>query len=190
MATYTVAHACGHDHDYQLVGKHADRDRKIKWLEKQACQACAKKDAGPVAYVRIVGGVFPLVDIAVVNSYVIREPLKAHGYEFRREACVLSDSHDLLTQMMARPQPGWCCTIEGDRQYVADQLEVELTWLQEQEIPCKIVDGLAAMVAAVVEGRPDFVGVGPTHDPNPTTVRFGPMVSRLLGYDPSPEQPK
>lgn len=40
MANYTVRHNCGHDEAINLVGKHADRERKIGWMEKQDCRAC------------------------------------------------------------------------------------------------------------------------------------------------------
>lgn len=29
MAKYTVTHTCGHDHEYQLIGKHTERERMI-----------------------------------------------------------------------------------------------------------------------------------------------------------------
>lgn len=43
MAKYTVTHTCGHEHEYQLIGKHTERERKIEWLEKQDCPTCRRK---------------------------------------------------------------------------------------------------------------------------------------------------
>lgn len=42
MAKYTVNHSCGHDEVVQLVGKHAERDRKLAWLATQDCSECRK----------------------------------------------------------------------------------------------------------------------------------------------------
>lgn len=43
MAKYTVTHACGHDHTYQLYGPNRERERKIAWLAEQDCPECAKR---------------------------------------------------------------------------------------------------------------------------------------------------
>lgn len=44
MAQYTVDHACGHSQTHQLYGKHAERDRKIEWLETTVCRECFKAE--------------------------------------------------------------------------------------------------------------------------------------------------
>jgi hypothetical protein len=44
MAHYTISHACGHDHVYNLFGKASDRDRKSEWLTGKVCPACQKAD--------------------------------------------------------------------------------------------------------------------------------------------------
>jgi len=43
MAQYTVQHACGHEHTYNLFGKMSERERKIEWLSEQECPACRRK---------------------------------------------------------------------------------------------------------------------------------------------------
>lgn len=43
MSKYTVTHTCGHEHEYNLFGKHVDRDRKIEWLSGQECPECRRK---------------------------------------------------------------------------------------------------------------------------------------------------
>lgn len=43
MAKYTVTHTCGHEVEYQLFGKHTERDRKIEWLSGQECPECRRK---------------------------------------------------------------------------------------------------------------------------------------------------
>lgn len=43
MAKYTVTHICGHEREYQIYGKHTERDRKIAWLAGQECPACRRK---------------------------------------------------------------------------------------------------------------------------------------------------
>lgn len=43
MAKYTVTHTCGHEVEYQLYGKHTERDRKIEWLSGQECPECRRK---------------------------------------------------------------------------------------------------------------------------------------------------
>lgn len=40
MAKYTITHACGHTEDVNLFGKHADRERKIAYLESIDCRSC------------------------------------------------------------------------------------------------------------------------------------------------------
>jgi Ni,Fe-hydrogenase I small subunit len=44
MAKYTVTHFCDHEVEYQLVGPHKERDRKIAWLEGQNCPDCRKAE--------------------------------------------------------------------------------------------------------------------------------------------------
>ena len=45
MAKYNVTYKCGCEGEVQLVGKHADRDRKLAWLTTQQCRACESKAA-------------------------------------------------------------------------------------------------------------------------------------------------
>lgn len=40
MAKYTITHTCGHTEEVNLFGKHADRERKIAYLESIDCRAC------------------------------------------------------------------------------------------------------------------------------------------------------
>jgi hypothetical protein len=40
MAKYQVEHSCGHPETHDLLGKSADRERKIAWLERHPCAAC------------------------------------------------------------------------------------------------------------------------------------------------------
>lgn len=40
MAKYTITHACGHTDEVNLFGKHAERERKIAYLESIDCRAC------------------------------------------------------------------------------------------------------------------------------------------------------
>lgn len=40
MAKYTITHACGHTEEVNLFGKHADRERKIAYLESIECKDC------------------------------------------------------------------------------------------------------------------------------------------------------
>lgn len=42
MAKYTITNTCGHDYEYNLFGPGRDRDRKIAWLEGQACLRCRR----------------------------------------------------------------------------------------------------------------------------------------------------
>lgn len=49
MAKYTVTHTCGHEREYQLYGKHTERDRKIEWLSGQECPECRRKAEEEVA---------------------------------------------------------------------------------------------------------------------------------------------
>lgn len=44
MAKYDVTHSCGHEVCHQLVGKHADRERKIEWLESVPCLECKREE--------------------------------------------------------------------------------------------------------------------------------------------------
>lgn len=50
MGKEIVTHSCGHTVTHDLYGKHADRDRKVAWLETVPCQECsARAAAGPNA---------------------------------------------------------------------------------------------------------------------------------------------
>ncbi len=40
MGKYVITHVCGHTEEVNLFGKHADRERKIKYLESIDCRAC------------------------------------------------------------------------------------------------------------------------------------------------------
>jgi len=40
MAKYTIIHTCGHTSERQLVGKHSERESKIKWFGGQDCPQC------------------------------------------------------------------------------------------------------------------------------------------------------
>lgn len=40
MAKYTVKHSCGHAQTHQLYGRHAERERKLEWLETTLCSDC------------------------------------------------------------------------------------------------------------------------------------------------------
>ncbi|MDR1496978.1 MAG: hypothetical protein LBS59_00995 [Puniceicoccales bacterium] len=42
MSKYQIVHSCGHDHTYNLLGKHNDRDRKAEWLADQPCPECRR----------------------------------------------------------------------------------------------------------------------------------------------------
>ncbi len=43
MAKYSVTHTCGHTQTHGLVGKNADRERKLAWLATTECTECWKK---------------------------------------------------------------------------------------------------------------------------------------------------
>ncbi len=44
MAKYTVIHSCGHEVVHHLLGKQADRLRKIEWMESQLCPECYREE--------------------------------------------------------------------------------------------------------------------------------------------------
>lgn len=44
MAKYDVKFSCGHTGEVELIGKHEDRRRKIKYFEENGlCKECYKK---------------------------------------------------------------------------------------------------------------------------------------------------
>ena len=43
MAKYTITHSCGCERTYNIIGKHTDRESKIKWLSEQDCPDCKRK---------------------------------------------------------------------------------------------------------------------------------------------------
>ncbi len=45
MAKYNVTYKCGHEEEMQLVGKHADRDRKIAYYKTIDCPKCRAEQA-------------------------------------------------------------------------------------------------------------------------------------------------
>lgn len=43
MAKYDITHTCGHTSIYNIVGKVADRDGKVSWLESKPCRDCERR---------------------------------------------------------------------------------------------------------------------------------------------------
>lgn len=40
----TITHACGHTEEIVVLGKRADREKKIAWLEAQLCAECRARE--------------------------------------------------------------------------------------------------------------------------------------------------
>lgn len=108
----------------------------------------------------------------------------ARGYRFAREAVCVYRGNDLLKAATSRPAAAWQKTWRGDAEYVAAAAEAELAWYAQQGWEVVVRSGLAALGMVVVEGRADLVGAAPTRDEAAAAVRWGPLMRRLLGYDP------
>lgn len=74
MANYTINYACGHGSiSKQLYGKHAERDRKIEWMEaNMVCPACFKAQktdedaaAKKIGKICLVPALEPIISIEV-----------------------------------------------------------------------------------------------------------------------------
>lgn len=54
MAKYTVTHACGHQVEAQLFGKHVDRERRMTAMRAEDCPACRAAGSDLVGSVKQV----------------------------------------------------------------------------------------------------------------------------------------
>lgn len=115
MAKYSVTRSCGHTETVSLDGKVSERTRRLDWEATRTCLACYKDSAPPPKLTAIVyppSQISPSRDdwqirvrIAVINSYAVREQLKARGYRYETDAH-WRDALGLKTV------PGWVKEVE------------------------------------------------------------------------------
>lgn len=68
MAKYTVKHACGHEREYQLFGKHSDRESRLEWLATQDCPVCARLSEAKKNAEAIAGTQFAEIENTVLEG--------------------------------------------------------------------------------------------------------------------------
>lgn len=160
MAKYKVTFSCGHTDTVELGGKHAERERKLKWLsENGSCKDCYREEQrakGPLFWAR------PVADgcevICYQNSYEIKGDLAALGFTFCDEVWGPDDRRSLLSLKM--PRKGWhrIYRYESESDYLA--LEQISAFISDRGYPCKIKENYslsASIIASIVEGRPDLL---------------------------------
>lgn len=78
MAQYTVKFSCGHTETVHLIGKHTDRERKIKWYEEQGCCSECRRE------LRMAEPIKARISYSIKeNSYVVI--LSGHTYDRKDE---------------------------------------------------------------------------------------------------------
>ena len=70
MAKYTINYQCGHSEEIQLFGPHADRERKIAYLETKKCPHCINAEI--LASTDLVGS-----EKQILWAHKIRETFKS-----------------------------------------------------------------------------------------------------------------
>lgn len=152
MSKYTVRHSCGHDREYQLFGKAAERERKLDWLATLPCPRCRNEAEGPIAYVtRHLHDGADQATIDIVNSFAVKDVLKSRGYRFGKERVVRYEGSDLLKAATIPPVPAWFINLEPQ------QIDDELGWIREQGWAVVERSGLLSAFGAVLEGKSEAV---------------------------------
>jgi hypothetical protein len=97
MAQYNIVYACGHTGSINLIGKTAERERKLQWMASQKCPKCsgevkwakAQADTTPVTIeIHSTSGNVAFHDnpqivlLAKGGTYQRREDLRALGFNF------------------------------------------------------------------------------------------------------------
>lgn len=68
MAKYTVKHTCGHEQEYQLFGKHSERERRLEWLATQDCPNCRRAAEEKKNAEAIAGSPFAEIENTVLSG--------------------------------------------------------------------------------------------------------------------------
>lgn len=100
MAKYTVTHTCGHQHEYQLYGKHTERDRKIAWLEGQDCPACKRAAEEEAAKAATEGMELPELE-GSVKQVAWANTIRAQFIEEARENKAITDVSKAIAVLTA-----------------------------------------------------------------------------------------
>lgn len=100
MAKYTITHTCGHDHEYQLYGKHTERDRKIAWLEGQDCPACKRAAEEEAAKAATEGMELPELE-GSVKQVAWANTIRAQFIEEARENEAITDVSKAIAVLTA-----------------------------------------------------------------------------------------
>ena len=156
MAKYTVSYSCGHTMSVQLYGPTQERYRKIAYYEGGICPECfrvKKEQEPPIAHYRVCNSG---VEINVVNSYAIKDTLKARGYRYNPTFVATRAG---IVDFLARPTPAWqriIAVVDGQA-----EAEAELMWLQN-EMGARLRGHIMmeGIIASIAEGRPDLVPKG------------------------------
>jgi len=103
MGKYNVTHTCGHEQTHQLVGKIADRDRKIAWLETTTCGECHKTQqtrlhaaaSAEAAEANATAGLAALTgsDKQIAWAETLRQPVIANLKEAANKLVAATDPH-------------------------------------------------------------------------------------------------
>lgn len=156
MAQYTVTYSCGHEGTERLIGKMTERRRHIEACANKLCPDCYRKQReaeGPEWFARIVPG--QGLELYALNSYAIKDALKARGYHFgefsRPDQAVAAlglagmggYARNAVGQIYATPK-GW-----GKVLTEAQALVDEIEWIKSQGWTIHQVDQVLSLVQAV-----------------------------------------
>lgn len=95
MAKYEITYSCGHEGVKDLIGKHSDRERMIRYYETRClCPECARKKRdeenkalGVVLHLTCDHDTEAIEIIAYGDTYAHKEELKALGFKFGEINC-------------------------------------------------------------------------------------------------------
>lgn len=158
MAKYQIKHKCGHLVEVVLFGKHADRAKRIDYLEKnKSCLECWKKENRenntlPNIMVRqIPNDPENLEMIYYGNTYWMRHELKSWGFQF--------SEFELDAIGMENTPTGWIPTAKKGWSKIMPIMEVAaaVRWLKGEDYQVDFQSGISAIAAYAVEGKPDKI---------------------------------
>lgn len=100
MAKYTVKHSCGHETEYKLFGRLAERYRKLEWLETQPCFDCRRK-AEEAEALKIIEGM-ELPELKGTSKQIAwANTIRAQYIKARRDEYAMTD-FEILKDLASR----------------------------------------------------------------------------------------
>jgi hypothetical protein len=126
MAQYQITHSCGCKQTHKLLGPHADRERKITWLETIPCTACERARRLEIASLQEKAMALPSLNgsekqvtwaRALRSEWISESAWVANRLSSRKEADLLEKLLDYRKRMLAEKVEA-CWWIDGRRESV------------------------------------------------------------------------